>query len=334
VDALTPGLAPALLRAAGVVLAIVAGAGSASAADAGSPYPARPVRIIVPYPAGGGPDIIARRIAESLGPRLGQTIVVDNRPGAAGGLGLQIAAKSPADGHTLAYLSASHVAPEILGGSTNVRRDFEPITQVSETPSVLVVRGGSPYRSVDDLLRDLRARPGKLAYGSSGVGNAGHLAVGLLASLTGGFSATHVPYKGGVETIPPLVNGQLDFCILVVPITLPHLASGRLRAIAVTLAERFPGLPEVPTLESIGVKGYRFSSWGGVAAPGTVDPRVAGRLHREIAGLLADAQIRTAFIALGSVATPSASPAAFKATVEEEFGRMRRLVGELGIKPE
>jgi len=324
-----------VVLAAGLVgLVAIALFAPAFAADSRTAYPVRPVRVIVPYPAGGGPDIIARKVGESLATRLGQGVVIDNRPGAAGGLGVQIAAKAAADGYTLVYLSASHVAPEILGAATNIRRDFDPIAQWSDTPSVLVVRAAGPYKSVADLLKDLRARPGKLSYGTSGAGNAAHLATGLLSWLTGGFTATHVPYRGGVEALPPLINGQLDFCISVVPITLPHLASGRLRALAVTLAERYPGLPDVPTFEEAGVKGYRFSSWGGVASPKGTDPRIVERLHREITAIVSDAQVRSAFIALGSVAIASASPAAFKATLEEEFGSLRKLIREIGLKAE
>lgn len=320
------------LRHAALLLGCLASAAPVWAADSQGGYPARPVRVIVPYPAGGGPDIITRKVGESLALRLGQSVVVDNRPGAAGGLGVQIAAKAPADGHTLVYLSASHVAPEILGAPTHLLRDFDPITQWSDTPSVLVVRGAGNYRSVTDLLKDLRARPGKLAYGTSGAGNASHLATGLLASLTGGFTATHVPYRGGIETLPPLINGQLDFCIVVVPVTLPHLASGRLRALAVTLAERYPGLPDVPTLDEAGVKGYRYSSWGGVVAPKGADARIVERLHREITAIVAEAPTRAAFIAFGSVAMPSASPAAFRATIEGEFAKLRKLIREIGLK--
>jgi len=312
----------------------IAGTCSALAADSLSAYPARPVRVIVPFPAGGAPDIITRKVAQSLTPRLGQAIVVDNRPGAAGGLGVQIAAMAANDGYTLIFLSASHVAPELLGAATNVQRDFEPITQLNDTPSVLVVRGAGPYKGVEDLLKDLRARAGKLSYGSAGEGTAGHLAVGLLASLTGGFTATHVPYRGGVDTIPPLINGQIDFVITVVPVTLPHIASGRLRALAVTLRERFPGLPGVPTFEEAGIKGYRFTAWGGIAAPKGVAPGIVDRLHREVAAIVADTQVKADFISLGSIAVPSASPVAFKATIEEEFVKIRKLVGEIGLKRE
>ncbi|MCC6533650.1 MAG: tripartite tricarboxylate transporter substrate binding protein [Burkholderiales bacterium] len=323
-------------RMSALALAAVGWWASAPAFAAASPegYPSRPIRVIVPYPAAGGPDIVTRRVAESLRARLGHSVVVDNRSGAAGGLGLQIAARALPDGYTLAYVSASHVAPEILGAQTNLRRDFVPVVRMNDTPSVLVVRGNGPYKSVDGLLKDLRARPGKLAYGSSGVGNASHLATGLLASLTGGFAATHVPYRGGIETLPPLIDGQLDFCIVVVPVTLPHIASGRIRALAVTLGERFPGLPEVPTFEEVGVKGYRFSSWGGLVAPRGVSMPIVDLLHREITAIVADAQTRETLIKLGSVAYPGASPDVFKAMIDDDYIRLAKVVRDLGLKAE
>jgi tripartite-type tricarboxylate transporter receptor subunit TctC len=311
-----------------------AGAGGAFAADARGAYPVRPVRIIVPFPAGGAQDMITRKVAQSLAPRLGPTIIVDNRPGAAGALGVQIAAKAANDGYTLVLVTASMVTPELLGAPTNIRRDFEPITQWSDTPSVLVVRAASPYKSIEDLLKDLRARPGKLSFGSAGSGTAGHLAVGLLASLSGGFTATHVPYRGGNETMPPLINGEIDFGIAVVPVTLSHISNGRLRALAVTLGERFPELPGVPTFQEAGVKGYRFTTWGGIAAPRGVDPKIVARLHREVTTILADAQVKADFISLGSVAVSSATPAAFRAIIEQDFVRLRKLATEIDLKRE
>lgn len=316
------------------ILALMAASLLAIPGAAGADFPIRPIRVIVPYPAGGGPDIVTRRVAESLRTRLGQSVIVDNRSGAGGMLGLQIAARAAPDGYTLAYVSASHVAPELLGAQTNIRRDFVPIARLDDRPSILVVRGNGPYKSVDDLLKDLRSRPGKLAYGTSGVGNASHLATGLFASLTGGFVATHVPYRGGIETIPPLIDGQLDFCIVVVPVTLPHIASGRIRPLAVTLAERFPGLPNVPTFEEVGIKGYRFSSWGGLVGPRGVSTQIVELLHREITAIVSDTQTRELLVKLGSIAFPGASPLVFQSTIDEEFMRVSKLIRELGLKAE
>ena len=316
-----------VLRIACIACAIV---WSVPAAAQG--YPERPVRMIVPFPAGGGSDTAGRAISERLSERLGQPVVVDNRVGAAGSIGAEFAARAPADGYTILLGSTSELTQYPLV-NRKVRydpvRDFVPISLVGTIPLVLAVHASLPANSVADLLRLARARPGQIDFGSAGVGATTHLAVEHFMLLTK-VKLRHVPYKGSPQASADLVAGHIQMAIPTLPAAFPFIQSGRVRALAVTTEKRVPVLPKVPTMQEAGVKGYVNVLWAGVLAPkGTPEP-VIKRLHGEIVSALETARVRKVLEANG--ATPqSSSPEEFVAFIKAELDKWQRVVKEAGV---
>lgn len=298
-------------------------------------YPAKPVRMMVPFPAGGGSDTMGRIVGNKLSERLGQQIVVENRPGAAGSIGADIVARAPADGYTLLLGSTSelvqypNVNPKI---PYDPLRDFAPITLVGTIPLVLVVHPSLPVRNVKDLVALAKGRPGEINFGSAGQGATTHLAVELFILLSK-VKLTHVPYKGSPQAVADLVAGNVQLGIPTMPAALPFIKSGRVKVLAVSTAKRAANLPDVPTLAEAGVKGYEATLWTGILAPTGTPPPIIDRLNGEIAKVLALKDVQEALARQGAEAQ-SGTPAQFSAFIKSDYAKWARVVKESGIRIE
>lgn len=295
-------------------------------------YPEKPVRMVVPFPAGGGSDTAGRAIAERLSEQLKQPVVVENRVGAAGSIGAEYAARAPADGYTLLLGSTSELTQYPLV-NRKIRydpvRDFVPISMVGTIPLVLVVNSALPAKSVTELIRLARARPGDIDFGSAGIGATTHLAVEhfmLLAKV----KLRHVPYKGSPQVSADLVAGHIQVAIPTMPAAFPFIQANRIRALAVTTEKRVPVLPDVPTMQEAGVKGYVNVLWAGVLAPRGTPDAIVKRLNAEIASAVITAGVRKVLDANG--ATPqSSTPQEFAAFIKAELDKWERVVREAGV---
>jgi tripartite-type tricarboxylate transporter receptor subunit TctC len=315
------------------VVALAAGGPIAGRALAQA-YPAHPLRLVVPFSAGAGIlDIMARLISQRLSAGLGQQVVVDNKPGAGGNVGSEIVAKAAPDGYTLLIAGPALVVSPFLYAHLDFDplADFVGVTMINSAPLLLVVHPSLPVKSVAELIAYAKANPGKLNYGSGGVGSTPYLAVELLKSMAG-FDAVHVPYKGGAPALADLVAGQLSFMIENVPGTLPFVKDGKLRALAITSPQRSPLVPDLPTMIEAGVPGYEMIGWNGIFVPKGTAPKIE-RLHGELAEVLRGAELREQFAKLGAEAVGN-TPVAFAAFVREESMRWGKIIRDRGIKPE
>jgi tripartite-type tricarboxylate transporter receptor subunit TctC len=297
-------------------------------------YPVKPVRVVVPYPAGGGTDLVMRAIQPVLAERLGQPVVIDNRPGATGAIGSEIVARAVPDGYTLlAHTSGGlAIAPHTIA---EVRfdpiRDFAAISQMTSAPFVLLVHPKIAATSVPELIALAKAKPGTLNYSSSGIGSSGHLAILLLCKLSG-VSMVHVPYKGSGPATADLVAGHVQLRVSSIPPAMPHVKSGRLRALATTGAKRFNLLPDLPAVAET-LPGYVVDSWYVILAPAGTPAGVVGRLNTEVNAALQSADVRTRIHADGVEAVGSTPEQAAK-LMKEELARWAPLVNEAGAKAE
>lgn len=305
---------------------------SASAQGSGT-FPSKTIRYVVPYPPGGPLDVVARILAQKVGPKLGQQIVVDNRPGAGGGIGADLVAKAPPDGHTLLMGAvATHaINPHLFRKLPyDALRDFTPVTLVTQVPNVLIVHPSLPVKSVDDLVRLARAKPGVLSFGSGSTGSAGHLA-GELFKVLAKVDMVHVPYKGAAPAVADLLGGQIHLMFDNLASALPHVKAGRLRAVAVTTEQPSPRVPDLPTIAASGLKGFDVSTWFGVFAPAGVPQGVLDRLHDEFSNALGQPDVKAALGNLG--AEPSSlSPSQFAAFVKREFDKYAEVVRASGAR--
>lgn len=272
------------------------------AAAAQSGYPNKPVRIIVPFPPGGATDILGREIGEKLGAALGQTFVVENRAGASGNIGMEAAARAAPDGYTLVIGSAQSLTinPQIFKNlSFSPQRDLSPIAVIASVPNVLIVSPKSPATSVKELIALAQVQPGRLNYGSSSVGGSPHLSSEMLKVMTRTY-ITHIPYRGSAPALQDLIGGQIDMMIDNLPAALPHIRSGRVRALGVTTLKRTPTLPEVPTLDEAGLKGFDSQGWFAVLAPAGTPQPIVDRLNAEVNKALATPGFRERLSRLGA----------------------------------
>ena len=318
-----------LLRVALPLLAVIAATGASAQG-----FPNRPIRLIVPFPPGGGTDITARATALKLGESWGQTVVVDNRPGANGTIGVDITAKSAPDGYTITMISSSHAVNVGLYSKLpyDLVRDLTPITQATSQPYVLVINPSVPARSVKELVAVAMAKPGTLNYGSSGTGGISHLAGALLGSLTG-TSLVHVPYKGGNPAMIDVISGQIQMLFGTLLLNGPHIKAGRLRVLAVTTPQRWPGTPELPTMQEAGVPGFVITQWYGMLAPAKTPQPIVGKLSKEIARLLHQPDVNEKLTADGADAVGN-TPEQFGAHIRSEIAKYSKLVKQLGLKAE
>jgi tripartite-type tricarboxylate transporter receptor subunit TctC len=315
------------------VAALAALVGFAGAASAQSPYPARPIRFVVPFPAGGPLDIAARAIGQALTKTWGQPVVVDNRPGAGGNMGAEYVAKSPADGYTLLMGAVSTHAINVTLYSKlpyDPIKDFAPITLVTSVPNVLVVNLSVAATNVQELISVAKAKRGQLSFASGSTGSAGHLA-GELFKTMAGVDMVHVPYKGAAPAVVDLLAGQVSLMFDNISSALPNIRAGRVRAIAVTTVQRSPLLPQLPTIGESGLPGFDISTWFGVLAPGGTPPELIARLNSEIVRSLDTPALRERLNALGAAPVTS-KPDEFAAFIKAETAKYAKVIRASGAK--
>lgn len=316
-----------LRRIAGAVLGM-AWAMSVHGAD----YPVRPVRMLVPYAVGGNADIMARIVAQQLTRNLGYQVLVDNRPGANGLIGGELAAKAAPDGHTLLFIANSFVVNDVLLKQRpyDTLRDFTPVSRIGATPLIVVVHPAVPVTTTRELLDYARQKPGQLNYGSSGNGSPANLAGALLSHLTK-INLVHVAYKGTAQATNDLLAGQVQIGFPSMTSVMPHVRNGRARAIAITSPRRSPQAPDLPTLAETGVPGYEASIWNGVLAPRGLSVALLQRINGEIQRALEATETRERFVALGADLGGS-TPEAFRSYMESERAKWARVAQDAGIR--
>ncbi len=294
-------------------------------------WPSKAIRLIVPYPAGGTPDTTSRSVGEQVTRILGTSVVVENRPGGSGLIGVRAMTAQPADNHTLVYLSSGHVTLAALPAPFDLLREVRLVTRISNSPFVLAVNAESPYQTAADLIKAIQARPGVLTFGTAGQGSPAHMAVEYMTEALPGLNATHIPFKGAVESANALLGKQIDFTISVLGALLPNIQGGKLRALAVTTAGRLSALPNVPTLAEAGVPGYQYSAWGGLSMHKDTPDAIVQRMHQALAEACATEAVRTHVARNAGVMDVTDSPRAFVAAVEKEIVNERRVVKRLGL---
>ena len=310
------------------LLAVVAAAASAQG------YPNKPVKIIVPFGAGGPADIYARAIAQRLSEPLGQQVIVEDRPGAGSAVGTDVVAKSAPDGYTLLMISNTHTINETLNPKLpyNLLRDFAPITQVNVMPNVLVVNPALGVNSVKELIALAKSKPGKLNYASSGPGTPYHLAAELFKAMTQTF-IVHIPHKASGEARASVLGGQVEMMFDSLPTTVQQIKSGKMKGLAITSVKRSPLLPDMPTVAEAGVPGYEADLWLGLVAPAGTPAAIINRLHDETVKILQRADVRASFIQQGTEPIGS-TPVQFAAMLKTDVERWGKVVRFSGAKVE
>ncbi|HLX29505.1 MAG TPA: tripartite tricarboxylate transporter substrate binding protein [Casimicrobiaceae bacterium] len=296
-------------------------------------FPTKPVKLVVPFPPGGPLDVIGREIANELTDAWGQSVIVDNKPGAGGNIGADYVAKSRADGYTVVMgaLSTHAVNPSLYPKMPyDARKDFAPITLVAITPNVLVVNPSLPIRSVKELIAYAKAHPGKLSFGSGSIGSAGHLA-GELFKVDAGIDMVHVPYKGAAPAMQALLAGDTQLMFDNLASAMSQVKAGKLRALAITTAERSKLAPELPTMAEAGVPGFDISTWFGLLAPAGTPPDVIAKWNAGVTKILSAPAMRERLAAQGAQAAPD-EPAQFAQFIDRELVKYARIVKASGAK--
>ncbi len=297
------------------------------------PYPTKPVRIVVPFAPGGGSDFIARFMAQRLTTGLGQQVIVENKPGAGGMLGIEQGVKSPADGYTLTLIASSYtVNPSIYKFTFDPVSDITPIIQLSQGPLLVVVRPTLPVKSTQELIAMAKAKPGQVNFASSGQGSVIHMATELFQSMAG-VKMNHIPYKGTGPALTDTIGGQTDVFFSSTATAVPHVQSGKLRAIAVTTAKRIPALPNVPTVSESGVKGYEVILWHGLIGPKGLPRPIVERINAE-AGKALKVKETADQLQNDGVAPAGGTPEQFLAQIKKEIGVWRKVATDAGVKAE
>ena len=299
-------------------------------------WPAKPVRIVVPYPPGGPVDVSARLLAPKLQEALGQPFLVENKPGAGGNIGADFVAKSAPDGYTIGMgaIATHAINPALMANVPyDPIRDFTHLALVVQVPNVLVVNPDLPAKSVRELVDLAKERPGKLDFASGSTGSTGHLAGELFKQMTGTYMV-HIPYKGAPPAVADLLAGRVHLMFDNLASALPNVKAGRLRALAVTTLKRSNALPGLPTLDEAGLKGFDMTTWWGVMGPAKLPPDVAQRLSTEILKALASADVKERLRAMGMEGSPVRTPEQFSAFVAAEAKLYARLVKQSGAKPD
>lgn len=306
---------------------------AAPPALAQEPWPSRPIRLVIPFAPGGPIDTVGRLIGEKLRDRLGQPFVIENRAGAGGSIGVRAVVQSPPDGYSLVLTSSSlAILPAMYAQlGFDPRTDLTPVSLVAEIATTIVVRADHRFRSLADLVGEARTNPGKVTYGSSGIGSSNHLSGAMLAT-TARIDMTHVPYRGAAQAMNALYAGDIDVVFASTVETLAHARDGRARILAVTTAQRIPALPDVPAADEV-VRGYVAPNWFAMAAPQGLPAPILARLSQELAALRADPQFRARFAALGAEPLMS-GPDILAGRLAEDVPTWRRVAAEAGIRAE
>jgi len=315
----------------GAVAACVAATNVFSSPAAGV-YPAKPVRMVIPLAPGGGSDIVGRIVAQSLGDAWKQSVVVDNRPGAGGTIGNTIVAKAPADGYTVLVSSSTlAIGPALYkNASSDVAKDFAPVSLLADQPSIMAVHTGVPAKSMQELVSLFKAQPGKFAFGSAGTGTASHLANELF-KISAGVDVLHVPYKSAGLATTGLLSGEVQFMVTNMATALPQVRGGRLKGLGVTSAKRVAAAPDLPTLHEAGLAGFEYTTWYGMLAPAATPVVVIARLHEALAALAREPRMQERFASQG-LELRFSTPAEFGAYLKAEIAKWDRVVKAAGLQ--
>jgi tripartite-type tricarboxylate transporter receptor subunit TctC len=314
---------------AGALLALTVLSGGVGA----QAYPTKPVRLIAPFPAGGSSDLVARIVGQKLGEGFGQQLVIDNRPGAGANLGTQIAARAAADGYTLLICSVTTtINISLYKNPGYALNDFTPISRLAIGPTALVVHPAVAAKSVAELIALAKARPGRLNYGSGGTGTPAHI-IGEVFKHSARVDITHVPYKGTGQSVNDLIAGQIQIVFASMPVAFPHMKTGRLRALAVTGANRTPLAPDLPTIAESGVPGFAFDSWWGMLAPAGTPPAIIGKLDAALRRAVALEDVKARLADLG-VDAAYAPPSDFGNFMRTEAAKVAKIIRETPIRVE
>jgi tripartite-type tricarboxylate transporter receptor subunit TctC len=313
------------------VLALVCAA--LSAPTAAQKFPTKPIRIIVAYTPAGATDILARAIGQKMNDTWGQPVIVDNRPGANGNIGTELAARATPDGHTLVMGTAgTHGINPSLYRKLNwdAVKDFEPVSLVAMVPNILVVNNSLPVKNVKELIAYAKANPGKLNYGSPGNGSTAHLSMELFKTMTG-TSLTHIPYKGSAGVLADVMGGQIALTMDNMPPYLPQVKAGKIRALAVSTAKRSPAVPDIPTIAEAGVPGYDSGAWFGLLAPAGTPKGIVNRLAAETQRILKLPDVHERIAALGAEPVGS-TPEQFAAHIKSEIAKWAKVIKEANVE--
>ncbi len=310
------------------VFCVVSGNAAAQA------WPSRPIRYIVPFPPAGATDILARIAADKISGPLGQPVVVENRPGAAGNVGTELVVKAPADGYTILQATVAQSISETL--YTNLPfsfgRDLAPVALIARVPNVMIVHPSVPANSVQEFIALAKARPGQINFASSGSGTSIHMSAEMFKMLTG-VDMVHIPYKGSGPALADLLGGQVSVMFDNLTSSIGHIRSGKLRALAITTATRYPALPDLPTMQEAGVAGYEASAWFGIVAPKATPMEIVNRLNSEVNKMLALPDVKEKLLQQGAIAAPG-TPEQFGAFIQDEIAKWAKVVKASGAKVE
>jgi tripartite-type tricarboxylate transporter receptor subunit TctC len=302
-----------------------------SASLAQPAFPAKPIRLVVPFPAGGATDLFARTLSQKMGEKLGTTVVIDNKPGAGGTIGSDLAAKAPPDGYTLLLTTSSthSIGPAISKQPFDAARDFTPIAHVGDAPSIMLVPNESPAKTVREWIDHAKKNPGRLNYASSGNGTIVQLTAELFKAQAGIF-VTHIPYKGTALAIPDLITGKIDVLFDSLPTGMPHVRDGRLRALGVTSLKRSPLAPELPPIAET-LPGFESNTWFGIYGPRSLPEDLVKRVNTAANQALADSELRDKLANLGISPAPAGTPADFARMVAEDSGKWKKIITDRKI---
>jgi tripartite-type tricarboxylate transporter receptor subunit TctC len=297
------------------------------------PYPSKPLRLIVPFPPGGGNDTVARLVGQRLSERLAQPVLIDNRGGAGGNIGMELAAKAPADGYSLALgsLTTLVINPNVYKGlSFNTTRDFAPVTQLVSSSLVLVIHPTVPAKSVKQLIALAKSQPGRLNYAAGST--AGHLA-GELFKMTGGLDIVHIPYKGNAQALTDVMSGQVALLFAGVLAAQPHVKTGRVRALAVTGSRRSPTMRDLPTVAEAGLPGFEVDSWYGILAPANIPRAVIERLNKELVVIVQADDFRQRLLEQGAAPVGN-TPEQFASYIQRELTKWEKVIKAANVRPD
>ena len=322
------------MRSIVTAISLVAALASSAALAAAQQFPARPVRLVVPYPPGGANDAVVRLLAPKMGEQLGHNVVVDNRGGGNTIIGSELVARAVPDGHTLLIIAAGHAINPALYAKLpyDTVRDFVPIVLIGDGAYVLVVSPALGVSSVPELIKAAKAKPGQIVYASSSTGNLTHLAAEVFNALAG-TKMLHVPYKGGGPAMLDLLGGRVSAFFSTVAVARPHLQSGKIRGLGVTTARRSPALPNIPAIAEAGLPGYEVSGWYGLVGPARTPPAVVTRVHAVVQNVTRQPDIKEKLLGLG-IDVVEMSPAGFGKRITSDIAKWERIVKPLGITPE
>jgi tripartite-type tricarboxylate transporter receptor subunit TctC len=311
----------------------VAYAQPAPATSSGQAFPSKPMRLILPFPPGGPTDLLGRALAQKLGEQMGQTMVADNRPGAGGNLGIELAAKSPPDGHSLVLVSSViSIAPSLYAKLNYEQKDLTPVSLVAEMRNVVLIHPSVPVKNFKEFLQLVAKYPGKLNYGSGGVGTTTHITPELIMNLVNG-KMNHVPYKGSGLALIGLIGGQVDVLIMTVSASYNQVRAGKVRALAIVAPDRASQLPDVPTVKELGHENFIVRLWYGVLVPSATPAPLVSRLNSEVLKALSSADLKERLVG-GGIEPLTSTPQEFASFIQKETVRYARVIKSAGIKAE